>query len=106
MWCLLVTHVKDYMKTGRNHAFGDLISASGITDEMLDSLLAPKDLDDVPGLPPLNIIEDMRYEKNMRKSTRADIERQIQEEIAKSRVRQVDSQGRINRCDKEKNVSF
>ncbi|KAJ0681324.1 hypothetical protein HanPI659440_Chr16g0634511 [Helianthus annuus] len=49
---------------------------------------------DVPGLPPLNIIEDMSYEKNTRKSTRADIERQIQEEIAKSRVRQVDSQGR------------
>ncbi|MFS8014359.1 hypothetical protein Hanom_Chr15g01343611 [Helianthus anomalus] len=48
---------------------------------------------DVPGLPPLNIIEDMSYEKNTRKSTRADIERQIQEEITKSRL-QVDSQGR------------
>ncbi|KAJ0435478.1 putative translation elongation factor EF1B/ribosomal protein S6 [Helianthus annuus] len=41
---------------------------------------------DVPGLPPLDIIEDMSYEKNTRKSTRADIERQIQEEIAKSRT--------------------
>ncbi|GJT52847.1 hypothetical protein Tco_0979004 [Tanacetum coccineum] len=51
---------------------------------MLDSLMALKDLDDVPGLPPLSAIEDMRYEKNTRKSTRADIERSKQEEIRKS----------------------
>ncbi|KAI3793370.1 hypothetical protein L1987_35989 [Smallanthus sonchifolius] len=87
---------------GGDHAFGDLISASGITDEMLDSLMALKDLDEVPGLPPLNVIEGMRYEKNTRKSTRADIERQKQEEIAKSRVRQVDSQGRAYGTGKRK----
>ncbi|KAM7520321.1 hypothetical protein LguiB_019283 [Lonicera macranthoides] len=61
---------------------------------MLDSLMALKDLDDVQGLPPLSEIEDMRYEKNTRKSTRAEIERQKQEEVAKSRVRQVDTKGR------------
>ncbi|KAC9638026.1 hypothetical protein E3N88_45486 [Mikania micrantha] len=87
---------------GGNHAFGDLISASGITDEMLDSLMALKDLDEVPGLPPLSVIEDMRYEKNTRKSARAEIERQKQEEIAKSRVRQVDSQGRAYGTGKRK----
>ncbi|KAI3718466.1 hypothetical protein L6452_19338 [Arctium lappa] len=87
---------------GPDHAFGDLIAASGITDEMLDSLMALKDLDDVPGLPPLSEIEEMRYEKNTRKSTRADIERQKQEEIAKSRVRQVDSQGRAYGTGKRK----
>ncbi|KAL9999505.1 putative ribosomal protein S9 [Helianthus debilis subsp. tardiflorus] len=87
---------------GGDHAFGDLISASGITDEMLDSLMALKDLDGVPGLPPLNMIEDMRYEKNTHKLTRADIERQKQEEIAKSRVRQVDSQGRAYGTGKRK----
>nr|GEX75304.1 zinc finger, CCHC-type [Tanacetum cinerariifolium] len=52
-----------------------------------------QDLDDVPGLPPLSAIEDMRYEKNTRKSTRADIKRQKQEEAANARVIQVDSQG-------------
>lgn len=83
-----------FVVTGPNRAFGDLIAASGITDEMLDSLMALKDLDDVQGLPPLREIEDMRYEKNTRKSTRAEIERQKQEEVAKSRVRQVDAKGR------------
>ncbi|GJZ23364.1 ribosomal protein S9, ribosomal protein S5 domain 2-type fold protein, partial [Tanacetum coccineum] len=39
-------------------------------------------------LPPLSTIEDMHYEKNTRKSIRADIERQKQEEIANARVRQ------------------
>nr|XP_043609745.1 30S ribosomal protein S9, mitochondrial [Erigeron canadensis] len=87
---------------GPNHAFGDLIAASGITDDMLDSLMALKDLDDVPGLPPLSTIEDMRYQKNTNKSTRADIERQKQEEIAKSRVRQVDSEGRAYGTGKRK----
>ncbi|GKB32222.1 28S ribosomal protein S9, mitochondrial [Tanacetum coccineum] len=73
---------------GPDHAFGDLTAASGITDDMLDGLMALKDMDDVPGLPPLSTIEDMRYEKNTRKSTRADIERSKQEEIANARVRQ------------------
>lgn len=90
------------MTTGPDHAFGDLIAASGITDDMLDSLMALKDLDDVPGLPPLSTIEDMRYEKNTRKSTRTDIERQKQEEIANARVRQVDSQGRAYGTGKRK----
>ncbi|XP_022742803.1 28S ribosomal protein S9, mitochondrial [Durio zibethinus] len=79
---------------GPNRAFGDLIAASGITDAMLDSLIALKDLEGVDGLPPLSVIEDMRYQKNTRKSTRAEIERQKLEEIAKARVRQVDDKGR------------
>ncbi|KAL5746383.1 hypothetical protein ACOSP7_027529 [Xanthoceras sorbifolium] len=79
---------------GPNRAFGDLMSASGITDAMLDSLMALKDFEGVEGLPPLSEIEDIRYEKNTRKSTRSEIERQKQEEIAKSRVRRVDEKGR------------
>lgn len=79
---------------GPNRAFGDLIAASGITDAMLDSLLALKDFEGIEGLPPLREIEDMRYEKNTRKSTRAEIERLKQEEVAKARVRQVDDKGR------------
>lgn len=79
---------------GPNRAFGDLVAASGITDEMLDSLIALKDFEGVSGLPPLSEIEDMRYEKNTKKSTRAEIERQKQEEVAKARVQQVDGKGR------------
>ncbi|GAV64445.1 Ribosomal_S9 domain-containing protein [Cephalotus follicularis] len=79
---------------GPNRAFVDLVTASGITDEMLDSLIALKDFEGVEGLPPLSVIEDMRYEKNTRKSTRAGMERLKQEEFAKARVRQVDDKGR------------
>ncbi|KAK2653926.1 hypothetical protein Ddye_013782 [Dipteronia dyeriana] len=79
---------------GPNRAFGDLMAASGITDAMLDSLMALKDFEGVEGLPPLSEIEDIRYEKNTKKSTRSEIERQKQEEIAKSRVRKVDEKGR------------
>ncbi|XP_057480880.1 30S ribosomal protein S9, mitochondrial [Actinidia eriantha] len=79
---------------GPNRAFGDLVAASGITEAMLDSLIALKDMESVQGLPPLREIEDMRYEKNTRKSSRAEIERQKQEEVAKSRVREVDEKGR------------
>ncbi|WCJ29163.1 30S ribosomal protein S9 mitochondrial [Euphorbia peplus] len=79
---------------GPNRAFGDLIAASGITDDMIDSLIALKEFEGIDGLPPLSQIEDMRYEKNTRKSARADIERQKQEEVAKARVRQVDEKGR------------
>ena len=61
---------------------------------MLDSLIALKDLEGIEGLPPLSEIEEMRYEKNSRKSSRAEIERQKQEEVAKARVRQVDDKGR------------
>ncbi|KAH9677658.1 30S ribosomal protein S9 [Citrus sinensis] len=81
-------------ESGPSRAFGDLIAASGITDAMLESLIALKDLEGVEGLPPLSEIEEMRYEKNTRKSTRAEIERQKQEEVAKARVRQVDEKGR------------
>ncbi|KAF7808895.1 30S ribosomal protein S9, mitochondrial-like [Senna tora] len=79
---------------GPNRAFGDLIAASGITDEMIDSLIALKDFEGVEGLPPLSVIEDIRYEKSTKKSTRAEIERLKQEEAAKARVRQVDEKGR------------
>ena len=83
-----------FLIAGPNRAFGDLIAASGITDEMLGSLIALKDLEGIEGLPPLSEIEEMRYEKNTRKSSRAEIERQKQEEVAKARVRQVDEKGR------------
>jgi small subunit ribosomal protein S9 len=79
---------------GPKRAFGDLITASGITDEMLDSLIALKNFEGIDGLPPLSEIEGMRYEKNTKKSTRAEMERLKQEEIAKARVRQVDDKGR------------
>ncbi|KAL3537653.1 hypothetical protein ACH5RR_001019 [Cinchona calisaya] len=79
---------------GPNRKFGDLIAASGITEEMLDSLIALKDLEGIQGLPPLQEIENMRYEKSTRKSSRAEIERQKQEEVAKARVRHVDEKGR------------
>ncbi|KAE9620245.1 putative ribosomal protein S9 [Lupinus albus] len=79
---------------GPNRAFGDLIASSGITDEMLDSLIALKDFEGVDGLPPLSVIEDLRYEKNTSKSSRAELERLKQEEAAKARVRQVDDKGR------------
>lgn len=87
---------------GPNRAFGDLIAASGITDDMLDSLIALKDFEGVQGLPPLSKIEDMRFEKNTRKSSRAEIERQKQEEIAKARVQQVDAKGRAYGTGKRK----
>nr|GEV27631.1 28S ribosomal protein S9, mitochondrial [Tanacetum cinerariifolium] len=85
-----------------DHAFGELIVSSGIIDDILDSLMALKDLDDVPGLSALSTVEDMHNEKKTRKSTRADIERQKQEEIANARVRQVDSQGRAYGIGKRK----
>ena len=89
LWKFISIHI-----AGPNRAFGDLIAASGITDAMLDSLIALKDFDGVEGLPPLSELEDMRYEKNIMKSPRAEIERQKQEEIARARVRQVDDKGR------------
>lgn len=79
---------------GPNRAFGDLVAASGITDEMLDSLIALKNFQDIDGLPPLTQIEDERYAKTLRKSSRYEMELQKQEEAAKSRVRQVDEKGR------------
>nr|AKM76758.1 ribosomal protein S5 domain 2-like superfamily protein [Monsonia emarginata] len=79
---------------GPDRAFGDLIAASGITDEMLDSLIVLKDFDGIKGLPPLRDIEDMRLEKSGRKSPRFAMELQKQEDLAKSRVRLVDEKGR------------
>ncbi|KAL8166843.1 hypothetical protein V2J09_008342 [Rumex salicifolius] len=79
---------------GPNRAFGDLVAASGISDDMLDSLMALKNFEGVDGLPPLTEIEDMRYESSLKNYTRAEMERLKQEEIAKSRVRTVDEQGR------------
>ncbi|KAK3042497.1 hypothetical protein RJ639_000221 [Escallonia herrerae] len=87
---------------GPNRAFGDLIAASGITDSMLDSLIALKDLEGIEGLPPLRELEDLRYQKNTTKNTRADIERQKQEEVAKARVREVDDKGRAYGTGKRK----
>ncbi|KAI7980517.1 hypothetical protein LOK49_Contig139G00008 [Camellia lanceoleosa] len=55
---------------------------------MLDSLIALKDLDGVQGLPPLKEIEDMRYLKNTRKSTRAEIECEA-EEVANAECSEV-----------------
>ncbi|XP_074279195.1 small ribosomal subunit protein uS9m [Silene latifolia] len=87
---------------GTNRAFGDLIAASGITDAMLDSLIALKNFQDIEGLPPLEQIEDERYEKTIQKSSRYEMELQKQEEIAKSRVRKVDEQGRAYGTGKRK----
>ncbi|GAB2276767.1 hypothetical protein Dimus_011483 [Dionaea muscipula] len=80
---------------GPDRAFGDLVAASGISDAMLDSLMALKDFKDIEGLPPLPDIEDERYQKTTKKkSVWGEIERQKQEVIAKSRVRTVDEKGR------------
>ncbi|XP_068666147.1 small ribosomal subunit protein uS9m-like [Aristolochia californica] len=79
---------------GPNRAFGDLIVASGITEAMLDSLIVLKELEGIEGLPPLSEIEDIRLAKAEKKSTRAEIERKKQEEIAKTHIRQVDEKGR------------
>ncbi|WZZ00327.1 hypothetical protein YC2023_072655 [Brassica napus] len=51
------------MKEDEN-SFGDFIAKSGITAEMLDSLIALKDFQGVYGLPPLSEIENIRREKS------------------------------------------
>eukprot|EP01018_Ginkgo_biloba_P034310 Gb_37974 [translate_table: standard] len=79
---------------GPDRAFGDLIAASGITEVQIESLIAMKDLEGIEGLPPLKELEDARLERMERKSRRGEIERKRQEEIAASRVRQVDEKGR------------
>ncbi|XP_010937627.1 small ribosomal subunit protein uS9m [Elaeis guineensis] len=79
---------------GPNRAFGDLIAASGITEDMIDSLILLKDVRGIKGLPPLHEIEDKAIARMNATSTRAEIERKKQEEIAKARVRQVDEKGR------------
>ncbi|KAI3936303.1 hypothetical protein MKW92_012048 [Papaver armeniacum] len=80
---------------GPDRAFGDLIAASGITEEMIESMILLKDLKGVEGLQPLSELKDMpKNGKSDRKSTNAEIERRKQEEVAKARVRQVDDKGR------------
>uniref|UniRef100_A0A453AUC1 30S ribosomal protein S9, chloroplastic n=1 Tax=Aegilops tauschii subsp. strangulata TaxID=200361 RepID=A0A453AUC1_AEGTS len=87
---------------GPDRAFGDLISASGITEEMIDSLILLKDARGIPGLPPLSEIQDRAIQKMNATSSRAEVERQMQEEIAKARVRQVDEKGRAYGTGKRK----
>uniref|UniRef100_A0A0D9X2F3 30S ribosomal protein S9 n=1 Tax=Leersia perrieri TaxID=77586 RepID=A0A0D9X2F3_9ORYZ len=87
---------------GPNRAFGDLIGASGITEDMIASLILLKDVRGVPGLPPLSEIEDRAIQKMNAPSSRAEVERQMQEEIAKARVRQVDEKGRAYGTGKRK----
>lgn len=79
---------------GPDRAFGDLIAASGITEDMIDSLILLKDVRGIEGLPPLEEIEDKALARMNAKSSRAEIERKKQEEIARARVRQVDEKGR------------
>ncbi|KAL5198353.1 hypothetical protein ABZP36_001865 [Zizania latifolia] len=87
---------------GPNRAFGDLIAASGITEDMIASLILLKDVRGVPGLPPLSEIEDKAIQKMNATSSRAEVERQKQEEITKARVRQVDEKGRAYGTGKRK----
>ncbi|XP_020584748.1 uncharacterized protein LOC110027594 [Phalaenopsis equestris] len=79
---------------GPNRAFGDLIAASGITEDMIDSLILLKDVRGIQGLPPLSEIEDKAIAKLNATSSRAEVERKKQEEISKARVRKVDEKGR------------
>ncbi|KAM0892721.1 hypothetical protein ACQ4PT_025573 [Festuca glaucescens] len=87
---------------GPDRAFGDLVSASGITEDMIDSLILLKDARGIPGLPPLSEIQDRAIQKMNATSSRAEVERQMQEEIAKARVRQVDEKGRAYGTGKRK----
>uniref|UniRef100_A0ACD5UJH0 Uncharacterized protein n=1 Tax=Avena sativa TaxID=4498 RepID=A0ACD5UJH0_AVESA len=87
---------------GPDRAFGDLIAASGITEDMIDSLILLKDARGIPGLPPLSEIQDRAIQKMNATSSRAEVERQMQEEIAKARVRQVDEKGRAYGTGKRK----
>ncbi|GAB4836713.1 hypothetical protein Ancab_001627 [Ancistrocladus abbreviatus] len=73
-----------------------------LSDVLKDSLMALKNFQDIEGLPPLAQIEEERYEKSTRKSTRSEMERQKQEEVAKARVRQVDEKGRAYGTGKRK----
>ncbi|KAK8970646.1 hypothetical protein KSP40_PGU016442 [Platanthera guangdongensis] len=79
---------------GPDRAFGDLIAASGITEDMIDSLILLRDVRGIKGLPPLTEIEDKAIEKLNATSSRAEVERKKQEEIANARVRKVDGKGR------------
>lgn len=79
---------------GPKRAFGDLIEASGITEDMLDSLILLKDARGVRGLPSISETHDDAIARMNETSTRAERERKKQEEIANARVRKVDEKGR------------
>uniref|UniRef100_A0A1D1Y462 30S ribosomal protein S9 n=1 Tax=Anthurium amnicola TaxID=1678845 RepID=A0A1D1Y462_9ARAE len=79
---------------GPNRVFGDLIATSGITEEMIDSLILLKDLRGPQGLPPSRENEDAHLGRDDAPSVRNEMERKKQKEVAKVRVRQVDEKGR------------
>lgn len=74
-------------------SFGSMTAQSGITDDMLDSLIALKDFGNIEGLPPLDVIlgQDDEIEK---KAKRRELERQKQMELQSMRVKTVDEYGR------------
>lgn len=69
---------------------------------MIDSLILLKDVSDVPGLSPLREIEDRAIAKLNAPSSRNEIEKRKQEEVAKTRVKQVDEKGRAYGTGKRK----
>ncbi|KAF6164499.1 hypothetical protein GIB67_025325 [Kingdonia uniflora] len=79
---------------GKNRVFGDLIEASGITEAMVDTLTSLRDLEHLGELPALTEIEDKYRDRDEIKAKRAQMEREKQEIIDKSRVREVDENGR------------
>nr|AKM76766.1 ribosomal protein S5 domain 2-like superfamily protein [Pelargonium exstipulatum] len=79
---------------GPNRAFGDLVAASGITDEMLDSLIVLKSFEGISGLPPLSEFQDMQSSKSKMKTAAYTRELLRQQELFKPRVRLVDENGR------------
>lgn len=79
--------------SGPDRAFGDLIKSSGITDEMLDSLILLKDVSGVEGLPTLEEIED-DIKKDDNKTWSSELSSKVKEIERKPRVRIVDEKGR------------
>ncbi|KAL3676610.1 hypothetical protein R1sor_026558 [Riccia sorocarpa] len=73
--------------------FGDKTAQSGITDEMLDSLIALKDFGTIEGLPPLDVILEQDDERE-KKARRRELERKKQLELQSMRVKTVDAFGR------------
>nr|AKM76767.1 ribosomal protein S5 domain 2-like superfamily protein [Pelargonium fulgidum] len=79
---------------GPNRAFGDLVAASGITDEMLDSLIVLKNFEGISGLPPLSEFQDMQSSKSKMKTAAYTRELLRQQELFKPLVKRVDDKGR------------
>ncbi|KAL2608580.1 hypothetical protein R1flu_027153 [Riccia fluitans] len=73
--------------------FGDRTAESGITDDMLDSLIALKDFGNIEGLPPLDAILEQDDERE-KKAKRRELERKKQLELQSMRVKTVDEFGR------------